>query len=101
MIVTNFNEQFGTSFSDEDRIYRLIRDEIAPQVEQDQRYRNAKANTPNTAAIELDAALNRAVDPLFLDQTEFYKQFKDNPLFRNFVRGIVERLVAGDSGEIG
>jgi type I restriction enzyme R subunit len=101
VIVTNFNEQFGTSFSDEDRIYRLIRDEIAPQVEQDQRYRNAKANTPNTAAIELDAALNRAVDPLFLDQTEFYKQFKDNPLFRNFVRGIVERLVAGDSGEIG
>ena len=93
VIVTNFNEQFGTSFSDEDRIHRLIRDEIAPQVAQDQRYRNAKANTPNTAAIELDAALNRAVDPLFLDQTEFYKQFKDNPLFRSFVRGIVETLI--------
>ncbi|MFM7636114.1 MAG: hypothetical protein ACKO7Z_11210 [Cyanobacteriota bacterium] len=101
VIVTNFNEQFGTSFNDEDRIYRLNRDEIAPQVEHDQRYRNAKANTPNTAAIELDAALNRAVDPLFLDQTEVYKQFKDNPLFRNFVRGIVERLVAGSSGKIG
>ena len=97
VIVTNFNEQFGTSFSDEDRIHRLIRDEIAPQVAQDQRYRNAKANTPNTAAIELDAALNRAVDPLFLDQTEFYKQFKDNPLFRNFVRRIVERMVEPDS----
>jgi type I restriction enzyme R subunit len=95
VIVTNFNEQFGTSFSDEDRIHRLIRDEIAPQVAQDQRYRNAKANTPNTAAIELDAALNRAVDPLFLDQTEFYKQFKDNPLFRNFVRGIVEKMITG------
>jgi type I restriction enzyme R subunit len=93
VIVTNFNEKFGTSFSDEDRIRRLIRDEIAPQVAQDQRYRNAKANTPNTAAIELDAALNRAVDPLFLDQTEFYKQFKDNSLFRNFVRDIVTRLI--------
>ncbi len=101
VIVTNFNEQFGTSFSDEDRIRRLIRDEIAPQVAQDQRYRNAKANTPNTAAIELDAALNRAVDPLFLDQTEFYKQFKDNPLFRNFVREIVERLVDVGSCQIG
>jgi hypothetical protein len=94
VIVTNFNDQFGTSFNDEDRIGRLIRDEIAPQVAQDQRYRNARANTPNTAAIELDAALNRVVDPLFLDQTEFYKQFKDNALFRNFVREIVERLVA-------
>lgn len=99
-ILTNFNEQHGTNFSDEDRIRRLIRNEIVPQVAQDQRYRNAKANTPNTAGIELDAALNRAVDPLFLDQTEFYKQFKDNPLFRSFVRGIVERLVGGGSGEI-
>jgi hypothetical protein len=33
------------------------------------------------------------VDPLFLDQTEFYKQFKDNSLFRNFVRDIVTRLI--------
>jgi type I restriction enzyme R subunit len=99
VIVTNFNEQYGTSFSDEDRIRRLIRDEIAPQVAQDQHYRNAKANTPNTAEIELDAALNRVVDPLFLDQTEFYKQFKDNNLFRNFVREIVKGLINNNPGE--
>jgi len=95
VIVTNFNDQYGTSFNDEDRIRRLIRDEIAPQVARDQRYRNALANTPNTATIELDAALNRVVDPLFLDQTEFYKQFKDNALFRNFVRDLVKRLIDG------
>jgi len=35
------------------------------------------------------------VDPLFLDQTEFYKQFKDNALFRNFVRDLVKRLIDG------
>ena len=99
-ILTSFNEQHGTNFSDEDRIRRLIRDEIAPQVAQDQRYRNAKANTPNTAGIELDAALNRAVDPLFLDQTEFYKQFKDNPLFRRAVKELVEKLVDGPSAQI-
>ncbi len=95
VILTSFNEQYGTSFSDEDRIHRLIRDEIAPQVAQDQRYRNARTNTPNTAEIELESALNRVVDPLFLDQTEFYKQFKDNALFRNFVRDLVKRLIDG------
>ncbi len=93
VILTSFNEQYGTSFKDEDHIRRLIRDEIAPQVAQDQRYQNARANTPNTAEIELEAALNRVVDPLFLDQTEFYKQFKDNNLFRNFVRELVKRLI--------
>jgi hypothetical protein len=41
--------------------------------------------------------LNRAVDPLFLDQTEFYKQFKDNPLFRNFVRELVKKLITDSS----
>jgi type I restriction enzyme R subunit len=100
VILTSFNEQHGTNFSDEDRIHRLIRDEIAPQVAQDQRYRNAKANTPNTAGIELDAALNRAVDPLFLDQTEFYKQFKDNLLFRRAVKELVEKLLDGPSAQI-
>ena len=79
--------------NDEDRIRRPIRAEISLDVAQDPRYRNAKANTPNTAEIELDAALNRVVDPLFLDQTEFYKQFKDNNLFRNFVRGLVKKLI--------
>jgi type I restriction enzyme R subunit len=98
-ILTNFNEQHGTNFSDEDRIHRLIREEIAPQVARDQRYRNARANTPNTAAIELQAALNRAIDPLFLDQTEFYKQFKDNPQFRNFVQEYVERLLDNNPDE--
>jgi hypothetical protein len=68
-------------------------------VARDQRYRNARANTPNTAAIELQAALNRAIDPLFLDQTEFYKQFKDNPQFRNFVQELVERLIDNNPGE--
>jgi polyphosphate kinase len=98
-ILTNFNEQHGTNFSDEDRIHRLIREEIAPQVARDQRYRNARANTPNTAAIELQAALNRAIGPLFLDQTEFYKQFKDNPQFRNFVQEYVERLLDNNTSE--
>jgi type I restriction enzyme R subunit len=99
VILTSFNEQFGTGFNDEDRIGRLIREEIAPKVARDQRYRNARANTPNTAAIELQAALNRAIDPLFLDQTEFYKQFKDNPQFRNFVQELVERLIDNNPGE--
>jgi hypothetical protein len=38
---------------------------------------------------------------MFLDQTEFYKHFKDNPLFRNFVREIVEKLVDSDTTELG
>lgn len=48
--------------------------------------------------IDLESALNRVVDPLFLDQTEFDKQFKDNALFRNFVRDLVKQLINNNHG---
>ncbi|MFO0004529.1 MAG: hypothetical protein ACK559_25715, partial [bacterium] len=83
----------------EDRIRRLICDEIAPQVAQDQRYRNARANTPNTAEIELESALNRVVDPLFLSQAKFHKQSKNNALFRNLVREYVKWQINNRPGD--
>lgn len=51
------------------------------------------ANIPNIAEIELDAALNCFVDPLFLDQTEFQKPYKDNALFRAFERELLKRRI--------
>jgi type I restriction enzyme R subunit len=45
-ILKSFNEQFGTLFSDTDRVAKRIRDDIAPKVAADAAYRNAKENTP-------------------------------------------------------
>ncbi|MFN5156386.1 MAG: type I restriction endonuclease subunit R, partial [Betaproteobacteria bacterium] len=39
-ILKRFNEQFGTTFSDADRILRHIRDDIAPKVAADPAFRN-------------------------------------------------------------
>ena len=91
-IIKIFNEQFGTLFSDADRVAKRIKDDIAPKVEADQAYLNAKQNTPNTARIELDAALMRVIGPLLKDDTEFYKQFVQNDSFRRFVTDVVQNL---------
>jgi type I restriction enzyme R subunit len=93
-ILQNFNEQFGTLFTDADRIVKRIREDIAPKVAADQPYQNAKQNTPNTARIELDAALMRVIGPLLKDDTEFYKQFVQNESFRQFVTEMVQNLTA-------
>ena len=77
-ILKVFNDQFGTLFTDSDRIIRRINEDIAPKVAADQPYQNARRNTPNTARIELDAALMRVISPLLKDDTEFYKQFVQN-----------------------
>jgi type I restriction enzyme R subunit len=91
-ILKTFNEQFGTLFTDADRVARRIKDDIAPKVAVDPAYLNAKKNTPNTARIELDAALMRVIGPLLKDDTEFYKQFVQNDSFRRFVTDVVHNL---------
>jgi type I restriction enzyme, R subunit len=93
-ILKTFNEQFGTLFTDGDRIVRRITEDIAPKVAMDQPYQNAKKNTPNTARIELDAALMRVIGPLLNDDTEFYKQFVQNEQFKRFVTDMVITLTA-------
>ncbi|XZE21801.1 type I restriction endonuclease subunit R [Pirellulaceae bacterium SH449] len=91
-ILKSFNEQFGTLFTDADRIMKRIHEDIAPKVAADESYRNAKQNTPNTARIELVAALMRVIGPLLKDDTEFYKQFVQNESFRGFVTDRVYEL---------
>jgi type I restriction enzyme, R subunit len=94
-ILKTFNDQFGTLFTDADRVARRIHEEIAPKVAADPAYRNARQNTPNAARIELDAALKRVVGPLLKDDTEFYKQFVQNESFRRYVTDLVHELTAG------
>lgn len=93
-ILKTFNEQFGTLFTDADRVVRRIHQDIAPKVAADTAYRNALENTPNAARIELDAALKRVVGPLLKDDTEFYKQFVQNDSFRRYVTDVVRDLTA-------
>jgi type I restriction enzyme R subunit len=50
-ILRTFNEQFGTLFTDTDRVAKRIRDDIAPKVAADAAYQNAKEKTPHTALL--------------------------------------------------
>ena len=88
-ILKTFNDQFGTLFSDTDRVARRIRDDIAPQVAADKAYQNAKENTPHTARMAHDQALGRVMQVLLRDDTQVYKQFVENDSFKRFVGDMV------------
>ena len=88
-ILKRFNDQFGTLFTDGDRVIRRIQEEIVPKVAADLAYQNAKANTPNTARIEHDNALRNVMLTLLKDDTEVYKQFVSNESFKRFVTDMV------------
>jgi type I restriction enzyme R subunit len=88
-ILKTFNEQFGTLFSDIDRVAKRIRDDIAPKVATDAAYQNARENTPHTARIAHDQALGKAMQQLLMDDTQVYKQFVENESFRRSVGDMV------------
>jgi len=95
VILKQFNEQFGTIFTDADRVFKRIREEIAPKVAADEAFQNALKNTPGTARLEHDKALARIMIELLKDDTEVYKQFVENESFKRYVTDMVFNITAG------
>lgn len=91
-ILKTFNEQFGTLFTDTDRVAQRIRDDIAPKVAADAAYQNAKENTPHTARMAHDQALAKVMQHLLKDDTQVYKQFVENESFKRYVGDMVFEL---------
>ncbi|MBI5605031.1 MAG: type I restriction endonuclease subunit R [Deltaproteobacteria bacterium] len=96
-IIKTFNEQFGTLFTDADRVVKRIREDIAPKVAADTAYRNAKENTPHTARLAHDQALGKVMQQLLKDDTDVYKQFVENESFRRFVGDMVYIITSQQS----
>jgi type I restriction enzyme R subunit len=93
-ILKTFNEQFGTLFTDTDRVAKRIREDIAPKVAADQAYQNAKENTPHTARMAHDQALGKVMQLLLKDDTQVYKQFVENESFKRFISDMVYALTS-------
>jgi type I restriction enzyme R subunit len=91
-ILEAFNAQFGTLFADADRVMRRFKEDIAPKVAADQAYQNAKANTPSTARLEYEKALEKVMLNLLQDDTQVYKQFVENEAFKRSVSDLVYAL---------
>ncbi|TAL82285.1 MAG: type I restriction endonuclease subunit R [Candidimonas sp.] len=93
-ILKTFNDNFGTLFTDADRVAKRLREDIAPKVAADPAYRNAKENTPHTARMAHDQALGKVMQILLKEDTQVYKQFVENDSFRRFVGDMVYAMTS-------
>ena len=93
-ILREFHELFGNiDWKDEDRIRKIITEELPAMVSKDKAYQNAmKNNDRKTARIEHGAALGRAALSILQDPTEFYKQYSDSPSFRKWLADTIFTL---------
>ena len=90
-IVREFNDRFGNiEWKDQDKIEKVIAEELPSKVSEDKAYQNAMANSDQqNARIEHDRALGRAMTELLADHTELFKQFSDNDSFRRWLSEMV------------
>ena len=93
-ILKIFNDQFGNfSWTDADRVHRLITEEIPAKVAADVAYQNAKQNSDRqNARVEHDKALGRVMTAVLKDDTELFKQFSDNESFRKWLTDTIFTL---------
>jgi hypothetical protein len=86
-ILRSFNDQFGNiEWKDEDKIRKVIAEELPAKVGADKAYQNAMKNSDKqNARIEHDKALARVMTELITDHTELFKQFSDNPQFKKWL----------------
>jgi type I restriction enzyme R subunit len=93
-ILKTFNDQFGDiSWTDRDRVNRLITEEIPNRVAADQAYRNAQQNSDRqNARIEHDRALWDVMKAVLRDDTELFGLFSDNESFRRWMQDAVFKL---------
>jgi type I restriction enzyme R subunit len=89
-ILKVFNDQYGTLFTDADRVMQRISQDIAPKVEADVAYQNARAQGDRqNARVEHDQALMRVMLALMKDDTELFRQFSDNESFKRELTDLV------------
>jgi type I restriction enzyme, R subunit len=86
-ILKTFNDLFGNiKWTDEDRVNKLITQDIPDKVKADPAYQNARKNSDKqNARIEHDRALERVIVDLISDDTELFRQFMDNPEFKHWL----------------
>lgn len=87
-ILREFNDLFGNiDWSDADRIANLIAKELPARVAIDEKFINAKLNSDRqNAKIEHDAALQRVMNSLMVEQVELFKQFMNNDEFKKWMQ---------------
>ena len=90
-IIEEFNNRFGNiEWKDQDKIEKVITEDLPKKVASDKAYQNAIANSDRqNARIEHDKALDRAMTDILSDHIELFKRFSDDESFRRWLSEMV------------
>lgn len=87
VIINEFNRLFGDiNWKDEDKIHKVILEDIPSKAMQNTAYQNAMKNSSEqNAKIELEKAITKIINSMVFDQAELAKQYSQNENFRKWI----------------
>lgn len=87
VIVSEFNRLFGDiNWKDEDKIHKVILEDIPKKAKEDVAYQNAMKNSSEqNAKIELEKVITKIMSAMVFDQAELAKQYSQNDTFRKWI----------------
>lgn len=99
-ILSDFNDMFGNiNWNDADNVRRQIL-EIPAMVSKDEKYQNAMKNSDEQSArLESERALQQVIFAIMADNMELFKQFQDNPSFKQWLSDLVFNLTYNKEGK--
>lgn len=95
-IVKAFNDRFGTTFTNEDKVKKMTED-LMKDVAQDVEFSNAfKFSDEQNAMITFEEVLKRKLIDNMETNFEVFKEFNDNKEFRDFFAGTMFKIMKKD-----
>lgn len=95
-IVKAFNDRFGTTFTNEDKVKKMTEDLMA-DVAKDAEFANAfKHSDEQNAKITFEEVLKRKLIDHIETNFEVFKEFNDNKEFRDFFAGTMFKIMQKD-----
>lgn len=92
-IVKAFNDKFGTTFTNEDKVKKMT-EELMADVAQDKEFANAfKYSDEQNAKITFEEVLKRKLIDHIETNFEVFKEFNDNKEFRDFFAGTMFKIL--------
>lgn len=95
-IVKEFNEHFGTTFTNEDKVRKMTED-LMQDVANDNEFVSAfRHSDMQNARITFEEVLSRKLTDHIENNFEVYKEFQDNKEFRDFFTGTMFQIMQRD-----
>ncbi len=98
-VIEEFNERFGTKWTEDDKIRRYLFEELPTDITDDEEFlQKVRSSDRQNARVTVNERVVEEFQDLIMTHTDLYKKFTDDPEFKTFVQAMIfEQVYEDDS----